>query len=130
MTRRLSLLCLPAVVILFACGSDPAHESGQPDDRPDPKTEDEAMAQDAERRERQQALRDKGLCTPDVIRAAPEPDERFWHCRGQDWTGTTDIGDALGNLPTDPVARRAECDKLLDDLLGVKRVLCDDAGQR
>lgn len=130
MTRNPFLLALPAVLLLLACGGDPAQESGQPDHRPEPKTEDEAMAQDAERRERQQALRDKGLCTPEVIRKAPRPDERFWHCRGQDWTGTTDIRDALVNLPTDPVARRAECDKLLDDLLGVKRVLCDDAGQR
>lgn len=125
MTWRLSLLCLPAVVILFACGSDPAHESGQHDDRPDPKTEDEAMAQDAERRERQQALRDKGLCTPDVIRAAPEPDERFWHCRGQDWTGTTQIKDKLIGLSSDPAAYREFCSKMLLDGLGIQRILCD-----
>ena len=125
MTWRLSLLCLPAVVILSACGGDPAQESGQPDHRPEPKTEDEAMAQDADRRERQQALRDKGLCTPEAIRNASEPDERFLHCRGKDWTGTTDIKDALRKLPSDSDARKAECDKLLDDLMGVKRVLCD-----
>jgi hypothetical protein len=125
MTRNPSILSASVVLLLLACGSDPARESGQPDDRPEPKTEDEAMAQDADRRDRQQALRDEGLCTPAAIRKVPEPDERFWHCRGQDWTGTTDIKDALHKLPSDPAARKAECDKLLDDLLGVKRVLCD-----
>jgi len=125
MTKNPTLLSLPALLVLLACGGDPARESGQPDDRPEPKTEAEATAQDVDRRERQAALRDKGLCTPEAIREAPEPDERFLHCRGQDWTGTTDIKDALRKLPTDPVARKAECDKLLDDLVGVKRVLCD-----
>jgi hypothetical protein len=116
---------LALLTILLGCGRDPSHESGQPDDRPEPKTADEAMAQQADKQERQKALREKGLCTPAAIREAPEPDERFWHCRGEDWTGSTDIKDALADLPTDPLARKAECDELLADLLGVKRALCE-----
>jgi hypothetical protein len=125
MTRNPLILSLPAVLLLLGCGSDPARESGQPDDRSQPKSEAEATAQDADRRARQAALRDKGLCTPEAIRKAREPDERFWHCRGEDWTGATDIKNALQKLPTDPARRKVECNKLLDDLLGVKRVLCD-----
>ncbi len=126
MTRNPSILSLPAVLLLLGCGSDPARESGQPDDRSQPKTEAEATAQDADRRARQAALRDKGLCTPEAIRKAPEPDERFWHCRGQDWTGTTQIKDKLLELSADAAAYREYCSKMLLDGLGIQRILCDD----
>jgi hypothetical protein len=125
MTKNLVLLSLPALLVLLACGNDPARESGQPDDRAEPKTEAEATAQDVDRRERQAALREKGLCTPEAIRKAPEPDERFWHCRGEDWTGTTQIKDKLAELLNDPQAYRDFCSKTLLDGLGIQRVLCD-----
>jgi hypothetical protein len=125
MTKKPSLLCIPFVAILLACGGDPAHESGQPDDRAEPKSADEAMAQEADRTERQKALRDKDLCTPEAIRNAPEPDERFWHCRGEDWTGTTQIKDKLTELSSDSAAYREYCSKMLLDGLGIQRILCD-----
>ena len=125
MTRNPFLLALPGVLLLLACGGDPATESGKPDDRPQPSSEAEATAQDADRRERQAALRDKGLCTPESIRKASEPDERFWHCRGEDWTGTTQIKDKLAELLSDPPAHRDFCSKTLLDGLGIQRVLCD-----
>ena len=130
MTRNPSILSLPAVLLLLACGSEPARESGQPDERPQPKTDAEAAAQDVDRRERQAALRDKGLCTPEAIRNAPEPDERFWHCRGEDWTGTTQIKDKLAELESDPAGYEAACEKLWQDPLGMKRVLCSGVEQK
>ena len=95
-TAALSLL------LAFACEKDPAHESGTPDDRPTPKTEAEATAQHADRYERMNALKTEGLCSPQAIRSAPEPDERFWHCRGNDWNGTAHIKDKLAELSSDP----------------------------
>jgi len=122
-TAALSLL------LASACEKDPAHESGTPDERPIPKTTDEAMAQDVARSERQQTLKAKGLCTPEAIRSAPEPDERFWHCRGHDWTGSTRIKDKLAELSADPDGYQAGCDKLWFDPLGIKMALCDDLEQ-
>ena len=117
-TAALSLL------LASACENDPAQESGTPDDRPIPKTTDETMAQDVARSERQQTLKAKGLCTPEAIRSAPEPDERFWHCRGHDWTGTTDLKDHLAKLST-PAAYREYCKKSIFDGLGIQYTLCE-----
>jgi len=122
-TAALSLL------LASACEKDPAHESGTPDERPIPKTTDDAMAQDVARSERQQTLKAKGLCAPEAIRSAPEPDERFWHCRGEDWTGSTQLKDKLAELSADPDGYQAGCDKLWNDPLGTKIALCDDLEQ-
>jgi hypothetical protein len=122
-TAALSLL------LASACETDPAHESGTPDERPTPKTETEATAQEADKQERQKALKTAGLCTPQAIRSTPEPDERFWHCRGEDWTGSTQLKDKLAELSADPDGYQAGCDKLWNDPLGTKIALCDDLEQ-
>jgi len=114
-----------SILLASACEKDPAHESGTPDERPIPKTTDEAMAQDVARAERQQTLKAKGLCTPEAIRRAPQPDERFWHCRGHDWTGTTVLKDQLAKLST-PAAYREYCDRSIFDGLGIQYTLCED----
>lgn len=126
MTKKFSFLVSSAMLaLLLACGSDPVHESGQPDDRPEPKTAEDAAAQQVDKQQRQKALRDKGLCTPQAIREASEPDERFWHCRGEDWTGTTQIKDKLAELVSAPAGHKAACADLWEDPLGMKRALCE-----
>lgn len=93
---------LISLLLVLACENDPAYESGKPENRPEPTTMDEAAAQQAEKEARRAALRAKGLCSAQAIRAAPHPDERFWHCQGSDWTGKTILADTLGALRSDP----------------------------
>jgi hypothetical protein len=128
MNRATPLIVL-GLAFLFACEKGPAHESGTPDERATPQTTDEAMAQEADKQERQKTLKAAGLCTPQAIRSAPEPDERFWHCRGEDWTGSTQLKDKLAELSADPEGYKAGCDKLWFDPLGIKMALCDDLEQ-
>lgn len=123
--NKVASFAVLALTLLLACEKDPAHESGKPDDRPTPETTDAAMAQEADRQERQKTLKAAGLCTPQAIRSIPEPDERFWHCRGQDWTGSTEIKEKLAELSADPAAYREYCETPIFDGLGIQLKLCD-----
>ena len=94
-----------SLLLVLACQNDPTYESGKLENRPQPTTMEEEAAQQAEKQARLKALEEKGLCTPEAIRAAPHPDERFWHCQGQDWVesyGKTAIADTLEALRADP----------------------------
>ncbi len=118
-------LALITVVLLAACRTDSTNESGEPD--PEPRSMDEMMAQQADLKEGAEALKEKGLCTPEAIRNAPEPDERFWHCRGEAWGGGTGIKEKLAELRVDPKAYEDYCAtvKRWTDTHGTIKAICE-----
>ncbi len=103
-------LALMSLVLLAACRTDSTNESGEPD--PEPRSLDEMIAQQADLKEGAEALKEKGLCTPEAIRNAPSPDERFKHCRGEPWNGK----ETIKILLTDPSERQRFCSEPLHEM--------------
>ncbi len=121
MTNKLSLAFL--VFGLLACGSDPTRDTGKPDAVPS--SPEQAASQQTDLQARKEALQTTNLCTPEAIRKSDHPDERWYHCRGKPWTGSTFIADRLLEFQNNPQAHRDFCSDVYSKADNAWPVYCE-----
>ena len=123
MTMPIKLFLALLLFALLACGCNPTPESGDPD--PVPSSPAEAASQQTELQARKSTLQSQKLCTPEAIRNAEHPDERWYHCQGKPWTGTTSIEDQLRQFQDDDDAYIQYCGNPYSKVASYWDVICE-----